>query len=544
MTVYFCSDENVQLISQVTDWQVSASSSREFISFISECSTATIKPTPESSSVVVLMFGLTTLQMISEVCSFKRFDPERTLNYIIENINQLPNIDYVIIVKPSPFFSNPTLLYLDQLNGFAKLDIYKFFETLDSLSLDRRFIKVIDLGNLLSIDNSKHIKNIVRSNSRLHHKNIDLFLGHIKNAIVSCSRKSLPKVIALDLDNTLWNGVLREDGIDNLNIGDLSPLGQLFNIHQKLFKMLKNNGLLLVLITKNFPEDVAEAFTRLPDMPLKLDDFIIIKASDSPKSMALLECSLELNIALEHFLFIDDSPFERREVLSNCPDIYIPDLPTNIYEWIPFLLADPSFSALLDMTQFSAESRTDLYKSRALRTENQNAYLNNKPNDLDNWLSSLDQTLTAIKLEQPTQRTVELFQRTNQFNTSRLRFTKEELSDLLINGHSLFEFRLSDFYGDDGVVSSVLIDHSSAIPTIKNFVLSCRVFGRHVEHAIVFYLLNWVITSQKTDQLKFLLSTHSTNRTAATFFKPLLDGNSCLISSNLVFKAHLIKIVS
>ena len=543
MNKYFCSDENVQLISQTSDWKVLSSSPRDFISFISSSSHNDLKDLNESANTIVLMLSLKTVDMFASTSGLNKEDLYTAIIFIIETLNKKFNCNSIIILKPDPLSFYPALFFADELQGFSKKDIYEFNYALDLASTKFNYLKVVNLNGLLTLENSRDIKNLVRTNSRLSHRNLTPLLAILNNTADDFNYNSLPKVIALDLDNTLWNGILREDGLENINIGDLSPLGQLYYRFQELYKSLKNKGILLVLITKNYPEDVQSAFSKYYDMPLKLDDFIIIKASDEPKSSALVNCALELNINLKHFVFIDDSLFERREVKDNCPEVYVPDLPDSIYDWYLYLINDPYISALFKISIDGLKSRTEIYQARAKRNLDQKSFLAASSTDINSWLSSLKQVLTPYKLEKPTQRTVELLQRTNQFNTSGLRYTHEELTNLLKQSHTLFEFNLSDSYGNDGIVSVALIDHSADIPVLMNLVLSCRVFGRHVENAILQYLLKWINTYLATSFLKVSHNKLSTNKAACVFFESLIDQNSFLISENVSYNKELIQIV-
>ena len=246
---------------------------------------------------------------------------------------------------------------------------------------------------------------------------------------------------------------LREDGSDGIIIGGQTSLGRVYEYLQTLLLHLKNCGLLLCICSKNYQTDVLEVFKTNKSLLLAADDFVLIKCSDRPKSEMIREISCELNISYDQFLFLDDSKHERDEVSTNLPGIVVPDLPNDIFQWPLYLLNNQKFQLILN-TYNAPDNRSEKYKTRIKRQESLNT-VTMKSNSYEDWLISLNQILTITVSTNPSSRSLELFQRTNQFNLSGSKHSKNELGTLLLN-YQLLEYSASDIHGDDGVIGVIL----------------------------------------------------------------------------------------
>lgn len=287
------------------------------------------------------------------------------------------------------------------------------------------------------------------------------------------------KVLVLDLDNTLWGGVVGETGPLGVELGD-SPRGEAFRQFQRHVKALTRRGVLLAVCSKNNAEDARECFRQNPDMVLKLDDFAHFVANWEPKTTGLREIAETLRLGLDSFVFFDDSPFEREMVRQAMPDVAVVDVPEDPSDYV---------RALQEGLWFESCVLTDEDKKRShlYRAEVAHRAARNDAGGLDDYLASLDMQATVRPIDTTDmQRIVQLLGKTNQFNLTTRRHTTEALRELLSRPGSIgLSLRLEDRLSDHGLVAVVLgvkvpLAGVSAME-IDSFLMSCRVIGRTVE---------------------------------------------------------------
>lgn len=287
------------------------------------------------------------------------------------------------------------------------------------------------------------------------------------------------KVLVVDCDNTLWGGVLGEDGIDGIQIGKGFP-GQFFSDFQKELKYLKDSGYLLAIASKNNIEEVKEAIKSNSQMVLSIDDFSVIKADWYEKSTMLHEIASELNLGLESLVFIDDSDTEISEVSSALPATRCIQVPKDISELSGFL----GSTGIWPPRAISEEDkvRTDLIKSENVRKEFKRTVLSR-----GQYLESLELRVeVGIATDSHVQRVVQLINKTNQFNISTRRRSLVEVESLLNNEmYRVYYLNASDRFGDYGLVGVLILKISDAVIEIDTFLLSCRILGREVENSFL-----------------------------------------------------------
>ncbi len=304
-------------------------------------------------------------------------------------------------------------------------------------------------------------------------------LKDVKSALSSVSGNS-KKMIMLDLDDTLWGGIVGEVGWENLKLGGHDPIGEAFVDFQKTLKAFTNRGILLGIVSKNEESIALEAINSHPEMVLKLDDFVGWKINWRDKAQNIVDLISELNLGLQSSVFIDDNPFERGRVREALPEIFVPEWPKDKMLCKHALLSLSCF----DTPTVSIEdlSRTNMYV-----TERKRDRLKKNVGSLDEWLKSLDIKVKVQRLDEANlPRAAQLLNKTNQMNLTTRRMSESELMAWANErDHFLWTFRVGDKYGDSGLTGIIGVQINNTKARIVDFILSCRVIGRKVEETML-----------------------------------------------------------
>jgi FkbH-like protein len=287
------------------------------------------------------------------------------------------------------------------------------------------------------------------------------------------------KCVVLDLDNTLWGGVLGDDGPERIEIGQ-TELGLVFLRFQRALLELKQRGILLAICSKNHKDSVLKVLDEHPDMVLRSKDFVAIVANYDDKATNLMAIQKKLNLGYDSFVFLDDTPFERDLVRKALPDIQIPDLqsdPANV-------LSDLARWNLFEGHPPTAEDseRLKYYQQDIQREENREKF-----SGLQEFLADLRMGAEILDFNSfSLPRVSQLIQRSNQFNLTTIRYSESELKELIGDETvSCFCLRLFDRLGDNGIIAVVVLRKQAADLVIDTWIMSCRVLGRHVEELTV-----------------------------------------------------------
>jgi FkbH-like protein len=286
------------------------------------------------------------------------------------------------------------------------------------------------------------------------------------------------KCLVLDLDNTLWGGVIGDDGVQNIILGRDHPVGEAFLDFQRYVKALQQRGVILAVCSKNDPEN-AKAGLSHPDSVLRPEDFSAFKANWDPKPDNIRKIAAELNIGLDSIVFVDDNPAERALVANQLPEVAIPEVGTNGARFAEILEAEYFFEPH-KVVQDDLE-RSAYYSSNAQRIASHAAF-----RDHGEFLLSLEMkaeiaSFTPVYLERITQ----LINKTNQFNLTTRRYTSTDIEAIAQDpGYVMLYGRLADRFGDNGLVT-VLIGHvAGEVLEIDLWLMSCRVLNREMELSI------------------------------------------------------------
>ncbi len=299
-------------------------------------------------------------------------------------------------------------------------------------------------------------------------------LAGIIKSIFGKNRKSL----VLDLDNTLWGGVVGDDGVDGIEIGQETHMGQVYSEFQKYLALVKNTGVMLTVCSKN-DEENAIAGLKHPEGSLKPEDFIVIKANWENKDRNIVAIANELNIGLDALVFLDDNPAERAIVSSQLPMVAVPEM-TAPEEYIKTV----DRSHFFEITSFSGDDlkRNEMYKKNAERAALQSQFA-----DYGEYLTSLDMVgviddFLPIYLPRITQ----LTNKSNQFNLTTRRFTTSEMEEVFADDSYIRLYgKLTDKFGDNGIVSVVIGKMNGDTLDVILWLMSCRVLKRDMEYAML-----------------------------------------------------------
>ncbi len=286
------------------------------------------------------------------------------------------------------------------------------------------------------------------------------------------------KALVLDLDNTLWGGVIGDDGMDGIQLGQGSALGEAFVAFQRYARDLSRRGVILAVCSKNDEANAIEPFEHHPEMVLKRSDIACFVANWTDKAQNIRDIAAMLNIGLDSLVFADDNPAERAIVRRELPMVAVPELPEDPTLW-PSTLAAAGYFESLRLTKEDLE-RSGQYQANLQRTS-----LLASASDIEGYLRSLEMRAIWSRFDRIGQaRTVQLINKTNQFNLTTRRITDEEVAALIDDERALtLQIRLTDTFGDNGVIAIVigLFEPGTRDIRIDTWLMSCRVLGRRME---------------------------------------------------------------
>jgi len=314
---------------------------------------------------------------------------------------------------------------------------------------------------------------------------IPLYADHVARTVAAIRGKSR-KVLILDLDNTVWGGVIGDDGLEGIVIAQGDARGEAHLAVQRHALDLRQRGILLAVSSKNTDEIAREPFEKHAEMLLKLEHIAVFQANWSDKATNIQAIAKELSLGLDAMVFLDDNPVERGLVRAMLPQVAVPELPDEPAYFARTLAAAGYFEAVT----FAGEDlqRAGFYQDNARR-----ASLQKTAGGLDAYLASLDMTITFQPFDATGRaRIVQLINKSNQYNLTTRRYTDPQVTEAE-NDPAVFtlQVRLADIFGDNGMISVVICRPASAgIWDIDTWLMSCRVLGRNVEHMVLREILD------------------------------------------------------
>jgi FkbH-like protein len=305
----------------------------------------------------------------------------------------------------------------------------------------------------------------------------------------------LKKCLILDLDNTMWGGIIGDDGLENIQVGSLG-IGKAFTEFQYWIKKMQQRGIILAVCSKNTESIAREPFEKHPDMVLRMEDIAVFVANWENKADNIRHIQSILNIGFDSMVFLDDNPFERNLVRENIPGITVPELPEDPAEYLEYLYPLNLFETI----SFSEEDneRTKQYQVEAQRTILQKNFTNE-----DDFLRSLEMRSVVEAFNKfNTPRVSQLSLRSNQFNLRTVRYTEADIENIAADkNYASFSFTLEDKFGDNGLICVIVGQkESNEVLFIETWLMSCRVLKRGMEN----FVLNNIVDYAKQHNYKYL----------------------------------------
>ena len=315
--------------------------------------------------------------------------------------------------------------------------------------------------------------------------------------IVCAIKGQFKKCLILDLDNTLWGGVIGDDGLEGIQLGHGLGIGKMFTEFQMWIKKLKQRGIIICVASKNNEETAKEPFEKHPDMVLKLDDIAVFQANWETKVDNIRTIQQILNIGFDSMVFLDDNPFERNMVRENIPSITVPELPEFPEDYLEYLYS-------LNLFETASYSNLDKDRTKQYQVEAQRVSLSKTFTNEADFLKSLNMVSTVSGFTKfNTPRVAQLSQRSNQFNLRTVRYTDADI-EALANDPDVIDlsFTLEDKFGDNGLIAVVImkpLDKETLF--VDTWFMSCRVLKRGMEN----FTLNTMVKAAKAKGYKKII---------------------------------------
>jgi FkbH-like protein len=441
---------------------------------------------------------------------------ERILTDIISLIKRRVNSN-----KNNLIISVSEYLYKNSISDakFSRSTIeikINFLRKLYSISKNYSNLFILNMDEVFSYhgyNNCFEMRNYYLSRCRLSYLGIEILSKNIKK-IINRIYSTNKKVLILDCDNTLWDGVLGEDGDSKIKIGN-EGIGLIYYDFQRAIKKIKDKGVLLTVVSKNNESDVINIFKKKNFMPLQYEDITLFKVNWDSKYKNIIEISKELDLGINSFVFWDDNPIERERIRFELKEVDVIDPSSDPSNWSLQLLEYDGFSKFRDLKDDS--KKTQLYKLRDSFKKNKSAY-----GDEIEYLKSIKIKPNIVKINKITMgRAIELSQKTNQFNLRTVRYIEKNIEKFLKNKkHVIFLISLKDNYGDHGIIGLIHLKNIEKDSLfIYNFLLSCRILGRYLE----FWILNKIKQITKSLNKKFIIAEYIDNKKNLVAKKFILD---------------------
>lgn len=298
-------------------------------------------------------------------------------------------------------------------------------------------------------------------------------------------KKVRKKCLILDLDHTLWGGVVGEDGVENLHISGSYP-GNCYHDFQQLILEIKSTGVILCSCSKNNPADVEGCFAKRDDMLVKYSDFTLHSISWESKALQIADMAKQLNIGLDSMVFVDDNPAERELIRTQLPEVTVLEFPE-----FPYMLVEHFKKDFYKYFGISGLTDDDLDKAEQYRHKLISDELKESIQDEEDFIRELKIRIVCSSMNRYNEQRIEqLIHKTNQFNLTTRRYSLEELKNIQKNQGLICGIKIIDKFGDLGITGVAVIKTEGKKAIIDSLLLSCRILGRKIEYEFLKYILN------------------------------------------------------
>ena len=441
-------------------------------------------------------FVFITISSLKLQSKFYALSAEQKATFCRDYITDLTNLINVLNsrIKTKIIINNLEILNDEVFGNFyAKVDqsftsnVYDLNAGL--LQLARTFdnLYLFDLNGLIQYYGTRHIRDWSQYVNADLHYSLDFHAAISEKlvAFIAAFLGAIKKCVIVDLDNTMWGGIIGDDGLQGIQIGSLG-IGKSYTELQKWIKQLKERGIIVAVCSKNTESVAKEPFEKHPEMVLKLDDIAVFIANWENKADNIRAIQQILNIGFDSMVFLDDNPAERSIIRQNLPAVCVPELPEDPALYLDYLKS----LHLFETASFSTgdKDRTKQYQEEAQRQQLQFTVTN-----IEDYLKSLQMEI-VIEPFNPIDipRIAQLTQRSNQFNLRTVRYSEVEIRDMAADSSNYFtcSVKLKDKFGDYGLISVLILKRlSDESLFVDTWVMSCRVLKRGVENAVVNYCI-------------------------------------------------------
>lgn len=346
--------------------------------------------------------------------------------------------------------------------------------------------------------------------------------------IIDAIEGKFKKCLILDLDNTVWGGVVGDDGWENIQVGHGLGIGKAFTEFQQWVKKLKERGIIICVCSKNDEDKAKEPFEKNPEMVLRLDDISVFVANWENKADNIRTIQQILNIGFDSMVFLDDNPFERNMVRENVPGVLVPELPEDPGDYLEYLYS-------LNLFETASYSSADKDRTKQYQVEAQRAVAATKFTNEADFLKSLNMVSVVEGFTSfNTPRVAQLSQRSNQFNLRTVRYTDAEISQMAVDdAYGCFSFTLEDKYGDNGLICVIILQKEDAKTLfVDTWFMSCRVLKRGMEHFTLNTIVEYAKENGFTRIVGEYIPTAKNGMVAEHYqrlgFAPIADAERCL----------------
>ncbi len=391
---------------------------------------------------------------------------------------------------------------------------YKLFNEFQEHNSPKIFIYDFnEFVNKFGENNIFNFKQFFSGDIKISIEYIPKFVNELMGYVYTISGVA-KKCIVLDLDNTLWGGVIGEDGFDNIKLGD-NPIGRSFVEFQKRLLALNKRGIILAINSKNNFDDAIEVIQKHPNMILKEENFACVKINWDDKVVNLQKISEELNIGLDSMVFFDDDPINQEYVKKSLPGVLVVNLPKDSSQY-PQIITEMKEFDVLKITEEDTK-RNDMYLGQRKRKE-----LESKVENYNEFLKQMNIQVEVKKADSfSIPRISQLTLKTNQFNLTTKRYQEDEVSKISSSDDKIVEcVQVSDKFGDNGITGTYIIEKKNDEWIIDTFLLSCRIMGRGVEEIMI----NQIIENARLSGIKRIKGEFiptAKNKPAENFYEKL-----------------------